>query len=119
MRRTIAATAAVLLLAGCAGSTEPDDDDPIETTSPPASTQPPTTEPPDEPEATTATGPSREGLIKAMADSWGAMTDAEKSQMCDDLELAGYEYMWEALDRPASISATEVEMIWRDYCRDY
>lgn len=100
------ALALVGVLAGCAA---------------PAAEQPAADAPRSTPQAAeeTPAGPSREGLIKGMADSWGKMTTTEQAQLCADMELAGHEYMWESLGSPESISEAEVGAIWRDYCAEY
>ena len=54
-----------------------------------------------------------------MADSWGALTDVEKADLCVAFDELGGQGVWESLDSPDSITPTELEFIWADYCRDY
>ncbi|MFE9232051.1 hypothetical protein [Cellulosimicrobium funkei] len=88
------------LVAGCSEASTPE--------APSASTVP---EPPVEVEASpTSSGPSSNAIVRSLADSWGKLSDADRAQMCADIETLG---------SPASISAVEIDAIMDDYCLDY
>lgn len=98
------------MLAGCASDPEPQEPAPVKTTE-----AAPTIEP--EP-AATDDGPSREGLIKALADWWGEADEQDRVEVCDAIDETSGGGMWEAFGSPESISETEVDFIMADYCRD-
>lgn len=68
---------------------------------------------------TESTSPSATALVKSMADTWGAMSETERVEICDSIEVAGTEYMWEALGSPDTITKAEVAVIWDGYCANY
>ena len=103
-RLVVVAALASALLVGCSG-------DPAETA--------PTVEPVKPSPTATDSGPSREGLIKALADMWGEMSEQERVEICVAIDETTGGGMWEALGSPESISETEMDFIMADYCRDY
>lgn len=110
-----AAALAPLLLVGCSGGTESPTPAPVETAE-----QEPAVEPEQSPSPTaTEAGPSREGLVKAIADWWGEASEQERIETCDAIDETTGGGMWEALGSPESISETEIDLIMADYCRDY
>lgn len=115
--RALIALPAIAVLAACSSGGEAAS--PTPTVAETTAAEPMATATEGQDAAETSSGPSREGIIKAMADAWGKLGDDEKVQMCADIDLLGGEAMWEALDSPTSISAAEVAAIWADYCRDY